>query len=345
MVPFISSPDLHLADSGQVTWRAPSNIALVKYWGKKGVQLPQNPSLSFTLKNCHTTTTLSFKKSDKHSIEVYLDGFLNEAFKPKAVQFFERALPYCPFIKGYAFKVETSNAFPHSSGIASSASGMGALALCLVEMEQGSRQKGSFLARLGSGSACRSIDGGLVTWGLHHSIPYSSDLYGISYPHAIHGVFQNFQDTILLIDRSAKNVSSSIGHGLMKNHPFAMARFDQARNHMDALQSILKNGDLEAFIKIVEIEALTLHAMMLTSDPGFILMKPNTLTVIERIRELRATHNIPVCFTLDAGANVHCLYPKAYKDQVQIFIKADLIAYCQGGAYINDEVGQGAEKQ
>lgn len=342
---FISPPDLQIPESGQVTWRAPSNIALVKYWGKKGIQLPQNPSLSFTLKNCCTTTTLEYKKSDRHDLDVYVDGTLNKDFKPKISQFFERALPYCPFIKNYSFEIKTSNSFPHSSGIASSASGMAALALCLVDIEQGTKQKASFLARLGSGSACRSVGGGLIVWGEHKNIPDSSDFYGIPYPHSVHDVFQSFQDTILLIDQGQKQVSSSVGHGLMKNHPFASARFDQGRRHIDELQLILENGDLDGFIKIVEAEALTLHAMMLTSDPNFILMKPNTLIVIEKISTFRIAHQVPVCFTLDAGANVHCLYPKAYQEQVQNFIKEELIAYCQNGAYIDDEIGMGAEKQ
>ena len=190
------------------------------------------------------------------------------------------------------FTIETSNTFPHSSGIASSASGMSALALCLVQIEQQLNptiskeffnKKASFLARLGSGSACRSIEGDLVVWGAHANIQGSSDLVGIKYPYEVHENFKNYRDTILLVDKGEKQVSSTVGHNLMHNHPFAEPRFAQAHSNMDALMAALKTGDLNAFISIVEREALTLHAMMMSSDPYFILMKPNTLEIINKL--------------------------------------------------------------
>ncbi|MDP5043360.1 MAG: diphosphomevalonate decarboxylase, partial [Leeuwenhoekiella sp.] len=136
----------------------------------------------------------------------------------------------------------------------------------------------------------------------------------------------------------------TVGHNLMHNHPFASSRFDQANENISKLITILKNGDLDAFIHLVESEALTLHAMMLTSTPYFILMKPNTLKIIEKIWEYRRETSIPVCFTLDAGANVHVLFPKMYKEEVQKFIKSTLSEYCQDKRYIFDSVGIGAIK-
>ena len=166
--------------SGTVTWQAPSNIALVKYWGKKDNQIPQNPSISFTLSNCKTITTLHFQPKESNNnfeFEIFLDGQKQDSFKSKIETFFTRVEHYLPFIKNYKFKIETENTFPHSSGIASSASGMSALALCLLDIEQQLlnekhtdemfNKKASFLARLGSGSACRSIAGDLVVWGKH----------------------------------------------------------------------------------------------------------------------------------------------------------------------------------
>ncbi|OYX86017.1 MAG: diphosphomevalonate decarboxylase, partial [Flavobacteriales bacterium 32-34-25] len=96
------------------------------------------------------------------------------------------------------------------------------------------------------------------------------------------------------------------------------------------------------FIKIVESEALTLHAMMMTSMPYFILMKPNTLEIINKIWSFRNNTQIPVCFTLDAGANVHVLYPNKDKETVLQFIKDELVGYCQNGQYLCDEIGNGA---
>ncbi|WP_431133799.1 diphosphomevalonate/mevalonate 3,5-bisphosphate decarboxylase family protein [Psychroserpens mesophilus] len=347
-------------NNGNVTWSSPSNIALVKYWGKKEHQIPENPSISFTLNHCKTLTTLSYTKkehSDSFSFDVFLNGEQKDDFKPKIETFFKRVEDYLPFLKDYHFKIETSNTFPHSSGIASSASGMSALALCLVSIEIELRdvslstveksffnKKASFLARLGSGSACRSIEGDLIVWGTHKEIEGSSDLFGVKYPYEVHANFKNYQDTILLVDKGEKQVSSTIGHNLMHHHPFASRRFEQAHENMSKLINIFKNGDVDAFVKIVESEALTLHAMMMTSMPYFILMKPNTLEIINEIWAYRNETNSKVCFTLDAGANVHVLYPENEKDTVIEFIKTNLVAYCQNGHYISDQIGFGAQQ-
>ena len=136
--------------------------------------------------------------------------------------------------------------------------------------------------------------------------------------------------------------SSTVGHDLMHNHPFAERRFAQAHENLDQLISIFESGNLDEFIKIVESEALTLHAMMMTSMPYFILMKPNTLEIINAIWKFRNVTKIPVCFTLDAGANVHVLYPENVSGQVLQFIKNELVGYCQNGQYICDEIGNGA---
>ncbi len=166
----------------------------------------------------------------------------------------------------------------------------------------------------------------------------------MKYPFEVHENFKNYQDTILLVDKGEKQVSSTVGHDLMHNHPFAAERFKQANENLSKLIPILKNGDLSEFIKIVENEALSLHAMMLTSMPYFILMKPNTLEIINRIWTFRARTNSNICFTLDAGANVHVLYPLLEKETVSIFIKQELIQFCKNGECIEDQVGFGAVK-
>lgn len=348
---FISrKPSLNI-EHGEVSCSAPSNIALVKYWGKHGQQLPKNPSLSFTLDKCRTTTRMIFHRKEKEGFDfdVYLDGDKTDSFKPKIEIFFERALPYLPFLKDYRFEIHTKNSFPHGSGIASSASGMAALAMNLVEIEKRllsknpAKHKASFLARLGSGSACRSIDGGLVVWGEHSKIKTSTDMFGIPYPYEVHQVFQGFQDTVLLVDEGEKSVSSTAGHNLMNQHPFAGKRFEQAQQNLEKMIPVLRDGDLNGFMEIVENEALSLHAMMLAGNPGYILMKPNTLKIIEKIREFREINHANICFTLDAGANVHVLYPYSERVKIQGFIKEKLTVYCQNGKFIEDSVGSGAE--
>mgnify|MGYP001073358628 CR=1 FL=1 len=341
-------------DSGKVKWSSPSNIALVKYWGKYGAQLPKNTSLSFTLSHCRTVTQLTYTKKETagFSFDIFLEGLQKEAFKPKIQTFFERIETYVPFLNKYHFKIETSNTFPHSSGIASSASGMSALALCIMSIERSLNpemshdyfyQKASFLARLGSGSACRSIQGPVMVWGEHEAMKQSSQFFGAPLSAALHPNFKNYNDAILIVDKGEKVVSSTVGHDLMHNHPFAEERFKQANKNFGQLLKVLKSGDLKAFIKIVEQEALSLHAMMLTSDPYFILMKPNTLQIINKIWQYRAAQKSNICFTLDAGANVHVLFPENETEKVYEFIKSELVAFCQNGHYICDTVGKGAQ--
>jgi len=337
------------------TWQTPSNIALVKYWGKSDPQIPKNASISFTLNNCHTITTIDFEKSDSQkeiNFELFFEGQIKEAFKPKIAQFFERIKQYCPYVFEYDMVINSENSFPHSSGIASSASGLSAIAMCLLSLEKELNpslttayinKKASFLARLGSGSASRSIEGPLVVWGAHPEIDGSSDLFGVKFPFKVHSVFENYQDAILLVDKGEKQVSSTVGHNLMYNHPFAEQRFEQANDNLSKISKILQEGNLDKFINIVESEALTLHGMMLTSNPYFILMKPNTLEIINEIWEFRAETKSNICFTLDAGANVHVLYPEKEKEKVNLFIEKVLSKYCQNGQFILDNIGFGAK--
>jgi len=342
------------------TWKTPSNIALVKYWGKTEPQIPKNASISFTLRNSHTITTIDFTKksnseADKNiNFELFFEGKKKEDFKPKIAKFFERILEYCPYLSTYTMVIHSENSFPHSSGIASSASGMSAIAMCLMSLEKSLssveltdefiNKKASFLARLGSGSASRSIEGPLVVWGNHPAIKGSSDLYGVPFPYEVHEVFKYYHDAILLVDKGEKQVSSSVGHDLMHNHPFASQRFDQANENLATISEILQNGEIDSFINLVESEALSLHAMMLTSNPYFILMKPNTLEIINSIWRYRSNTGSKVCFTLDAGANVHVLYPANESKSILQFIDNELSKFCQKNHYICDIVGLGAVK-
>ena len=343
------------------TWKTPSNIALVKYWGKTDPQIPKNASISFTLSNSHTITRIDFTpKSVSNSeqgeinFELFFEGKKKEDFKPKIAKFFDRIQEYCPYVIAYDMVISSENSFPHSSGIASSASGMSAIAMCLMSLEQTLssvvlsddfiNKKASFLARLGSGSASRSIEGPLVVWGNHLAIEGSSDLFGVPFPYKVHEVFNNYQDAILLVDKGEKQVSSTVGHDLMHNHPFASQRFQQANENLATISEILQNGELDSFINLVESEALSLHAMMLTSSPYFILMKPNTLEIINAIWRFRKDTGSKLCFTLDAGANVHVLYPEHESENVLQFIDNELSMFCQKKHYICDSVGLGAVK-
>ena len=130
----------------------------------------------------------------------------------------------------------------------------------------------------------------------------------------------------------------------MDGNPFAEARYAQAKNRLQQLIPALKTGDLNTFGRIVEDEALTLHALMMASNPSFLLLKPNSLAIIERIREWRAETGHPVFFTIDAGPNIHLLYPEDLFTDVRGSLIEDLKEFCQDGLTIADFVGDGPEE-
>jgi len=340
---------------GKVYWTAPSNIALVKYWGKKGEQYPQNPSLSFSLNNSVTKTEISYQYVDGMNfpeVNFIFQGKKDEKFRERISTYLKIILPYFPFLKQLKLDIHSENTFPHSAGIASSASSFAALSLGLCSIEKNIKEtsvneadffrKSSFIARLGSGSACRSIFGGFNTWGAHPSLEGSTDEYSLHLQeNTIHPDFWTLNDSILIIESGAKQVSSSTGHKLMNGHPFASSRFDQAnRNFVDLIKA-LAAGDIHSFIQIVENEALSLHAMMLSSIPGYVLLRPNSLEIIRKIRLFREKENCNVFFTIDAGPNIHLLYFDKDKEKIQRFIKTELADLCENQHWINDRIGEG----
>lgn len=325
----------------------PSNIALIKYWGKYDDQIPANPSISYTLNHCKTNTTMEFLADEPFSVQTFLAGNEETKFAGKIEKYFKNIEQYLPWILKGKYIIRTENTFPHSSGIASSASGFGAIAKCLMKLdevfseqnsEEDSLRKASFLARLGSGSACRSLYNGLVVWGESDEVAGSSDLFAVAYPdEEIHEVFKDFNDWVLLIHEGQKSVSSTVGHGLMKTNPYAERRFREARENFIPMKEILKSGDMQGFIKLVEHEALTLHAMMMMSDPAFILMKTGTLEVINKIWDFRNETGLPLFFTLDAGANVHLLFPNdGSEEKIKSFIEAELLEHTQKNRVVKD---------
>lgn len=341
---------------GKVGWQSPSNIALVKYWGKRGKQLPQNPSISFTLSECRSETFVTFEKAEQFGFKFFFEGQENPAFGAKIEKFLLDNQAYFPFINQLHLKVESRNTFPHSSGIASSASSMSAFVMCLLEIESllfGSSTstgnlvnfcKASYFSRLASGSACRSVYPKMALWGTTEAYEGSSDEYAVPLENDIHPVFKTFRDSIMIVSGEKKSVSSRAGHGLMEGNPYAPARYAQANENIKNLLSAMKLDDLDTFINITESEALQLHALMMCSNPSFILMKPNTLHIIEEVRNFRNETHIPLCFTLDAGPNVHLLYPESEAEKVERFIKDALSTYCVDNHWIADHVGDGPKK-
>jgi diphosphomevalonate decarboxylase len=163
-------------------------------------------------------------------------------------------------------------------------------------------------------------------------------------PFEVHPVFREMRDAILVVSSKEKEVSSRAGHALMEGHPYARQRYEMAMTHILQLSDSLKSGDFDEFIRITESEALNLHALMMTSHQSYLLLEPNTINIVNIIRKFRKETSIPVCFTLDAGPNVHMLYPAANESVIRNWIDEELVKFCENGKWIDDRIGEGPEK-
>lgn len=341
---------LKQAEVPEVAWRSPSNIALVKYWGKKAVQLPSNPSLSITLDKAFTVTRLKAFPSDGRPGISLINGASDHPFLPRLQKLYAWLATEIPFLKEINVEVTTENSFPHSTGIASSASGISAFTLCILSLatRPSSQQElppsffraASFASRMGSGSACRSVYGGFTVWGMTADVAGSSDDEAVQLKNMVHPDFERLQDAILVVSSEPKSLGSSLGHSLMEKHPFAAGRFQQARQHLHLLLQALQSGDFGQLAVIAEAEALSLHALLMTSHESGLLLRPGTLEIISRIRQARR-QGLAVFFSLDAGPTVHLLYPEKSLAQIEQFIRQDLLLYCENGKVIFDHCGKG----
>ena len=342
-------------EQNKICWSAPSNIALVKYWGKRAHQLPENCSLSFTLEKSVTTTCLTFHKKDypnkKISVEYFFHSEQHPAFERKTEKLLNDLLTEMPFLADYKLLFHSENNFPHSTGIASSASSMSAMALCLVSMEEFINRKklpendffrrASFISRLGSGSASRSVFGGVVTWGENPAVKQSSDEYATPFPLPEGSRLNQLMDIILIVSTEEKKVSSSSGHALMSDHPYHDGRIVQANNHIREISEAIRNSDYQAIAAIAENEALSLHALLMTSSQNGLMLKPHTISIIEEIRRFRTQTGLDLFFTIDAGPNVHLIYFEDQRQMILPFVHDTLLKFCEDGRWIDDKIGSG----
>lgn len=350
-----------------IKWSAPSNIALVKYWGKKSGQIPCNPSISFTLQEAKTLMDFSWQeknqeqeaKSSEISLDFYFENQKNQKFEKRIADYLQSLLPEWKTLAKYHLVMKAHNTFAHSAGIASSASSMAALGLhlaCLKEWEKNPTDnidgsaflkrpdflaQASDLARRASGSACRSLFSQCALWGELGDVAGSDWRRAI--PLEINPLFKNYGDAILMVDSSPKEVSSSQGHKLMHDHPYKDVRYAYATQNCQGMQKILKNGDQEHFREIVESEALGLHALMMSGRQSYFLLHPNTLEIISRLKKFRKERHLSWSFTLDAGPNIHLLYPLDDKKLLVAFIQEDLADVLENKAWLDDRIGLGPE--
>jgi diphosphomevalonate decarboxylase len=339
----------------EIGWKAPANIALIKYWGKREEQLPENGSMSFSLDRSITTTCISFREklhaTDELSMEYHFHGQRHPAFEGKTAKLLHRLKLEMPFLGDYLLVIASENSFPHSAGIASSASSMAALALCLTSMEEwisGFKmskedfyRRASGIARLGSGSASRSVYGGMVTWGEISSIANSSDLFASPFPLPKQSRLKQLRDIILVVSSKEKPVSSSAGHAKMVDHPYREGRKLQANSNLARMTAAIAANNYRLIAEIAENEALSLHALLMTSLPDGLLLQPNTLGIVAEIRLFRESTGMDLFFTIDAGPNVHLIYYEEQRKQVVQFVQDRLLRYCENGQWIDDKIGAG----
>jgi diphosphomevalonate decarboxylase len=292
------------------------NIAFIKYWGDRdpAIRLPENGSISMNLEGLETRTQVVFDPGISED-KLWIDG---ESFFGEALERVSKFLDLVRTMAGVDQKAEvkSQNNFPMGTGIASSASAFAALALAAstaLNLKLSEKEL-SRLARIGSGSACRSIPGGFVEW---QAGKCDADSYAYSIAPADHW---RLVDHVVVVSTTQKNTGSKAGHLLALTSPLQASRVaDSPRRLAICRQAILKQ-DFEAFSAIVEVDSNMMHAVMMTSNPVLAYWQPLTLEIMHQVRALRQ-QGLPVCYTIDAGPNVHVLCLESTAAQVYHWLR------------------------
>lgn len=294
--------------------RAYTNIALIKYWGKKNEELilPINNSLSLTLDAFYTETEVIF--SDSYMVdEFYLDGTLQDEKATKKVSQF---LDLFRKEAGLSLKasVISQNFVPTAAGLASSASGLAALAgACNTALKLGLDDLSlSRFARRGSGSACRSIFGGFVEWEKGHD-----DLSSYAKPVPSDSFEDNLAMVFVLINDQKKEVSSRNGmRRTVETSSFYQGWLDSVEGDLYQLKQAIKTKDFQLLGETMERNGLKMHGTTLAAQPPFTYWSPDSLKAMDAVRQLRK-QGIPCYFTMDAGPNVKVLVENSHLSEVQ----------------------------
>ncbi|MCC7358220.1 MAG: diphosphomevalonate decarboxylase [Anaerolineales bacterium] len=300
-----------------------ANIAFIKYWGNtdEALRLPANASLSMNLAGVETETTVTFV-DNLAADEVFIGGAAQSGTP------YDRVVGNLDLIRERAglrafARVESKNNFPAGAGIASSASAFAALSVAgaaaaglkLTEAEL------SALARRGSGSAARSVPGGFVEWGPGQpGQPDSSFGVSIAPPG-----YWDLVDVIAVISQKHKIVGSTGGHALAGTSPLQAARVGSVPDRLERCRAALLARDFDHFAEVVEADSNIMHAVMMTSAPPLFYWEPITLAIIKAVRRWRA-EGLPVCYSIDAGPNVHCLCPGEHAAEVERRLRENLDA-------------------
>ncbi|HLD73795.1 MAG TPA: diphosphomevalonate decarboxylase [Bdellovibrionota bacterium] len=277
----------------------PTNIALVKYWGKRDTKLnlPTHSSLSATLDKFGTYTTVEFLE-DLIEDEFILNGKYIESPKGEVVLEHLRSLAK----SGLHARIQSQNNIPTGAGLASSASGLAALTLAAARALNLdlSKEKLSQISRLGSGSSCRSFWGGFVEWQAGVN-PDGSDCRASQFVDESHWKLKIF---VLILDETKKEISSTVGMERSRlTSPFFGEWIKKAQADCEHTKNIIEKRDFKLLAQIVESNCLFMHKTALSAQPPVIYWNQKTLEVLDRVRDWQR-EGINVFFTIDAGANV-----------------------------------------
>jgi diphosphomevalonate decarboxylase len=288
------------------------NIAFIKYWGDLDpcLRIPSNGSLSMNLAGLETRTRVSFDVLLQGDQVTVNDQDLGGAGLERVRALLDRVREMA-CVRTFA-RVESKNNFPMGAGIASSASAFAALALAASSAAglSMSEQQLSRLARSGSGSACRSVPGGFVEWQAGQT---DEESYAFSIAPAGHW---DLVDCIVVVSQVHKPVGSTEGHALALTSPLQSARVADALRRLDLCRRAVCERDFETFADIVELDSNLMHAVMITSTPPLLYWQPATVAVMRAVQDWRSG-GLPVCYTIDAGPNVHVLCPGEQADEVE----------------------------
>lgn len=315
------------------------NIAFIKYWGNRNERLciPSNGSISINLDGLFTRTRVTFDLSLKRDILILNDQEMGGVPLGR-VQEILGLVRQMAGLRMFA-RVESSNNFPVGAGIASSASAFAALALAASAAagQQLSEKELSRLARRGSGSACRSVPGGFVEWRAGED-DETSFAYSIAPP----GHWA-LADCIAILSRAEKETGSAEGHTLASTSPLQEARIADTPRRLELCRRAIQERDFTTLAEIAELDSNLMHAVMLTSTPRLAYWLPETLRVMQAVMGWRKAGRA-VCYTIDAGPNVHVICPQEEAMQVAGDLKfldgvLDVMVAGPGGpAHLKDEV-------
>lgn len=305
--------------------KSPANIAFIKYWGQRdeNLVLPFNDSFSMNLSGCYTILEIE-KKENSETQELYIQNYQEKESKKAdeksleiVINFYQKAKEFLKVRDDFGFIIKSANSFPKKAGIASSASFFSGLALGFSELFKVDLEEKqlSILARIsGSGSACRSIPDGFVWWnrGKNSQTSYAKTIASCS--------FWDLTDLILILSKEEKKVSSQEGHKGATTSPFFRFRLIELERRVKEIKKAFLAKDFSYFGRLIEEEAISMHAVMMTQNPPLYFWSGKTIEIIKKTIELRK-QGIEVYFTIDAGENVHIICQKKDEEKAYQYFK------------------------